>query len=119
MFFVSDSCGRNYGGDGVGNRSSGVAETETDAVAHDGDRNRGSCSGNIEAAEPRGTYICATNKILRINKYKSCHFVMCICVFTNKTVFRQNKYTKDGGEGEKSSHGRKTIFCVFVYLCAS
>jgi hypothetical protein len=51
--FVGDSCrGRNYGGDGVGNRSSGVAATETEVVAHGSKGNRGSGSGNIEAAEP-------------------------------------------------------------------
>jgi hypothetical protein len=51
--FISDSCrGRNYGGDGVGNRSGGVAATETEAVARGGNRNRGRGGGNIEAAEP-------------------------------------------------------------------
>jgi hypothetical protein len=52
MLFVSDSCrGRNYGDDGVGNRSSGAAAMETEAVACSGNGNRGSGSGNIEAAE--------------------------------------------------------------------
>ncbi len=53
MLFMSDSCcGGNYGGTGVGNRSSGTAATETEAVARRGDGNRGSSSGSIEAAEP-------------------------------------------------------------------
>ncbi len=51
--FVSDSCrGGNYGGDGIRNRRGGAVATETDAVACDGDGNRGSGGGNIEAAEP-------------------------------------------------------------------
>jgi hypothetical protein len=50
--FVSDSCcGGNYGGDGVRNRSGGAAAMKTEAVAHGGNRNRGSGGGNIEAAE--------------------------------------------------------------------
>jgi hypothetical protein len=31
--------------------------------------------------------------------------------------FWKNNYTKDGCKGKKSLHRRKTIFCVFVYLC--
>ncbi len=42
---------------------------------------------------------------------------MFICVFTTEPSFRTKKYTKDGCEGERSSHGRKTVFCIFVYLC--
>jgi hypothetical protein len=35
--FVSDNCrGRNYGSDGVGNRSGGVVATETEAVVRGG-----------------------------------------------------------------------------------
>ncbi len=53
MLFVSDSCrGRNCGGDGFGNRSSGVVAKKTEAVVCGGSRNRGSGSENIEAAEP-------------------------------------------------------------------
>jgi hypothetical protein len=51
--FVSDSCrGGNYGGNGIGNRSGGAAATETEAGACSRNGNRGSGSGNIEAAEP-------------------------------------------------------------------
>jgi hypothetical protein len=41
------------------------------------------------------------------------------CVFTKKPVFGQNKYTNEGCKGEKGLHRRKTVFCLFVYLCAS
>jgi hypothetical protein len=52
MLFVSDSChGRNYGGNGVGNKSGGAAVMETEAVARSGNGNRGSGSGNIETGE--------------------------------------------------------------------
>ena len=53
MLFVSDSCrAGNYGGNGVGNRRSGAAATETKAVVHGGDGNKGRGGGNKEASEP-------------------------------------------------------------------
>ncbi len=53
LLLVSDSCrGGNYGGDGIGNRSSGAVATERDAVVRGSNGNRGSSGGNIEAAEP-------------------------------------------------------------------
>jgi hypothetical protein len=39
------------------------------------------------------------------------------CIGPKKSPFWQNKYTKDGCEGKKPSLRRKTVFCVFVYLC--
>ncbi len=39
------------------------------------------------------------------------------CICPKKSPFWQNKYTKDGCEGKKPSHRRKTVFCVFVFLC--
>jgi hypothetical protein len=39
------------------------------------------------------------------------------CIGPDKSLFWQRKYTKDGCEGKKPLHRRKTIFCVFVYWC--
>jgi hypothetical protein len=51
--FVNDSClGKNYSGNGVGNRSGGAAAMKTEVVENSGDGNRGSGGGNIEAVEP-------------------------------------------------------------------
>jgi hypothetical protein len=40
------------------------------------------------------------------------------CISPKKSPFWQNKYTKDGCEGKKPLHRRKTVFCVFVYWCS-
>ena len=62
--------------------------------------------------------ICATKKIK--NKYTNIKVVILYvypCIGPKKSAFWQNKYTKDGCEGKEPSHRRKTVFCVFVYLC--
>jgi hypothetical protein len=42
---------------------------------------------------------------------------MYICVLTNKIGFQTKKNTKDGCKGEKSSHGRNTVFCIYLCIC--
>jgi hypothetical protein len=51
--FSSDSCrDRDYGGNGIGNRSGSTGAMETEAVVHGSNGNKGSAGGNMEAAEP-------------------------------------------------------------------
>jgi hypothetical protein len=57
---------------------------------------------------------------IKKNKYTNKKVVILYaypCIRPKKSPFWQNKYTKDGCEGKKPLHRRKTIFCVFVYLC--
>ena len=66
---------------------------------------------------PPGTFICATNRIYKYPNKFSGHFVMCICVFTNKTTFRTKQIRIRQCEKEKTFKETKTEICLFVYLC--
>jgi hypothetical protein len=61
--------------------------------------------------------ICATNKKNEYTNKKVVILYAYPCIGPDKSLFWQHKYTKDGCEGKKPSHRRKTIFCVFVYWC--
>jgi hypothetical protein len=53
---------------------------------------------------------------IKKNEYTNIKWSFCNvypCIRANKSLFLQNKYTKDGCEGKKPLHRRKTIFCVF------
>jgi hypothetical protein len=61
--------------------------------------------------------IRATNKKNEYTNKKVVILYVYQCVGPKKSPFWKNKYTKDGCEGKKPLHRRKTIFGVFVYLC--
>ena len=67
---------------------------------------------------PPGTFICATNRIYEYPNKFSGHFVMCICVFTNKTTFRTKQIRIRRCAKEKTFAETKNgdlFICVFVY----
>ena len=67
---------------------------------------------------PPGTFICATNRIYKYPNKFSGHFVMCICVFTNKTTFRTKQIRIRRCAKEKTFAETKNgdlFICVFVY----
>jgi len=69
---------------------------------------------------PPGTFICATNRIYKYPNKFSGHFVMCICVFTNKTTFqtKQIRISIRRCAKEKTFAETKNgdlFICVFVY----
>ncbi len=75
----------------------------------------------VLVGNPQNRQIFGLLFVLQIkNEYRNKKVVILYaypCIGPDKSIFWQHKYTKEGCEGKKPSHRRKTIFCVFVYWC--